>query len=34
VALAVNAIQQLGSDNPNGGSMPVPKPLEELTAVA
>ena len=34
VALAVNAIQQLGDDNPNGGSMPVPKPLEELTAVA
>jgi hypothetical protein len=34
VALAVNAIQQLGSDNPNGGSMPLPKPLEKTTAVA
>ena len=34
VALAVNAIQQLGSDNPNGGVLPIPKPLEELTAVA
>ena len=34
VALAVNAIQQLGGDNPNAGAMPVPEGLEKVAAVA